>query len=674
MARKYKKKSQRGIYGESQLQAALQAVEGGMPLIRASKTHGVPARTLRRHRDKRVLFPGKVKLGRYQSTLPSEVEAALYDHIKFMEKRLYGLTTIDVRRLAFDVAEKWGIDCPFNKTTRMAGKDWLAGFFSRFPGLSIREPQGTSIARAVGFNRPKVDQFFNLYKEVLQENVSAMRVWNMDETGISTVQKPSKIVATKGVRQVGKMISGEKGRTITAICAMNAAGSYLPPALIFPRKRMVEVLMHGAPPDSLGLVSASGWTDGDLFVQWLEHFQKVTQATRESPHIIILDGHHSHKTLAAVDFAREHGIYMITLPPHCTHKMQPLDRTYFKSFKASYNAAADSWMVANPGKRISFYDVAGIFGKAYVRTATPEKAIKGFEMCGLWPFDPEVFQDEDFAAAEVTNEDAPNAAESSRAENATSEPQGEPSTQPQTRGTLPCAEPTPEPHEDPTTVVTVALVHHTNDESVEQDDGARDKTPSRDANEDSEQHPCSTNNGERKQRNAGISLASSSNYISAVDLIQALSPVPKLSTPRTRKRKAESAAILTSSPFKKTLQEKQAAKQKKSVKVTQNREQPAKGRKNADVRKTKGKSKKQSQRGKSKSGQDSESSDDEDWPCIVCAELWTNSRSREVWVECQLCKKWAHEKCTPGTHFFICPNCDSGSDISGGDESDDDIQ
>ena len=102
------------------------------------------------------------------------------------------------------------------------------------------------------------------------------------ETGISTVQERSKIVAIKGVRQVGKMISGEKPRTITAICAMKAAGSYLPPALLFTRKWIVAVLKHGAPTDSLGLASARGWTDGDLFVQWLEHFQKVTQATRES--------------------------------------------------------------------------------------------------------------------------------------------------------------------------------------------------------------------------------------------------------------------------------------------------------------------------------------------------------------------------------------------------------
>jgi hypothetical protein len=89
MTRIYIKKSQRGSYGEAQLQAALQTVDGGMPVIRASKIYGVPARTLRRHRDKQVLFPGKVKLGRYHSALPSDVETALHDHIKFMEKRLY---------------------------------------------------------------------------------------------------------------------------------------------------------------------------------------------------------------------------------------------------------------------------------------------------------------------------------------------------------------------------------------------------------------------------------------------------------------------------------------------------------------------------------------------------------------------------------------------------------
>ena len=35
-----------------------------------------------------------------------------------------------------------------------------------------------------------------------------------------------------------------------------------------------------------------------------------------------------------------------------------------------------------------------MFGKAYLRSFTPEKAIKGFACCGLWPFDENIFQTE----------------------------------------------------------------------------------------------------------------------------------------------------------------------------------------------------------------------------------------------------------------------------------------
>lgn len=229
----------------------------------------------------------------------------------------------------------------------------------------------------------------------------------MDETGITNVPSPSKIIATKGQRTVGKVTSGERGATVTVICAMRAAGAFLPPMFIYPRKRMIAALLTGTPPQSVGYTSASGWTDSDLFIKWLEHFVGFTNASKNNPHIIILDGHHSHKTLSAVTFARDNGLHLVTLPPHCTHKMQPLDRTYFKSLKSGYNVAADSWMVSHPGKRITFFDMAGIFGTAFLRTATPDKAIHGFKCSGLWPFDPMVFNDDDFQAAAVTEEAQP---------------------------------------------------------------------------------------------------------------------------------------------------------------------------------------------------------------------------------------------------------------------------
>lgn len=56
-----------------------------------------------------------------------------------MEKTLFGLTPSDVRRLAFDFAEKLGLDHRFSLETKMGGKDaWLAGFLECHQELSIR--------------------------------------------------------------------------------------------------------------------------------------------------------------------------------------------------------------------------------------------------------------------------------------------------------------------------------------------------------------------------------------------------------------------------------------------------------------------------------------------------------------------------------------------------------
>ena len=48
------------------------------------------------------------------------------------------------------------------------------------------------------------------------------------------------------MKQVGKLTSGECGKTIIIICCFNAAGTYIPPALIFPCKNMNDRLVKGA--------------------------------------------------------------------------------------------------------------------------------------------------------------------------------------------------------------------------------------------------------------------------------------------------------------------------------------------------------------------------------------------------------------------------------------------
>ena len=163
MVNNYKRKSNRQSWEERDMQSALDAVkQEGIGWLKAAKRFNVPQATLRRRaKGTNKLIHGTNKgLGRFQTTLPQEVETELLKHILDFESRLFGFTAIDVRKLAFELAEHQGFCHPFNKNKALAGWDWLKGFRSRHPELSLRCPEPTSAARAAAFNRPQVKRFF----------------------------------------------------------------------------------------------------------------------------------------------------------------------------------------------------------------------------------------------------------------------------------------------------------------------------------------------------------------------------------------------------------------------------------------------------------------------------------------------------------------------------------
>lgn len=411
MVRSYKRKSQLAAWDTENLQEALMKIRSNTLSIRqAASTYVIPKTTLIRHLHGNLIRDGEEKhLGR-TPVLSVEQERQFCAYIKLMQDRLFGLTTHDVRSLAYQYCVRNDIKHTFSNEKQLAGWDWLYGFLARNKDISLRIPEPTSFARAVGVNKPQVSKFFkNLGQIYDNEKFTADKVFNMDETGMSTVQRPQKVLAEKGKRNVGALTSAERGRHVTAVCSMSASGQHVPPMFIFPRKRMKSELMEGAPVGTIGRCSPSGYIDMDIFLDFLRHFVKSVKCSKESKVLLILDGHTSHtKSIDAISFARDNGVILLSLPPHCSHKLQPLDLAFFKPLNVYYSSECSKWLRSHPGHVITDFQMSHLITPAFAKAASIQTAVNGFRASGIWPYNPEVISEEDYAPAEVTDVPIPS--------------------------------------------------------------------------------------------------------------------------------------------------------------------------------------------------------------------------------------------------------------------------
>lgn len=154
-------------------------------------------------------------------------------------------------------------------------------------------------------------------------------------------------------------------------------------------------MLKNAPAGSDGAANPSGWMNGQIFLKYLEHFSKCAPSSKESPILLICDNHESHISIEVINFAREKGIVMLTIPPHCSHKLQPLDVGVFYSFKVFVGYEHDKWLLNNPGKTITIYEIAEFVKNAYSTSFT-----------GICEFNRNIFTEVDYLSSAVT--DRPN--------------------------------------------------------------------------------------------------------------------------------------------------------------------------------------------------------------------------------------------------------------------------
>lgn len=111
--------------------------------------------------------------------------------------------------------------------------------------------------------------------------------------------------------------------------------------------RLQQSWIENDPLGAFYSVSANGWTDNEIGVEWLRNvFDPQTKHRHPGePRLLILDGHGSHLTYYFVKYARENDIIILCFPAHATAMLQALDLVIFSVLSRAWTEVLERELV-----------------------------------------------------------------------------------------------------------------------------------------------------------------------------------------------------------------------------------------------------------------------------------------------------------------------------------------
>ena len=329
-------------YSKEAMESAIKEVENKTISIRgAARKYGISSSTLHDH-----------VTGKY-----SKVGAGGPTVLTYTEEREIALSLITLGEIGFgltkeianvvisDYLKENKIPNPFHNG--IPGRDWWERFKKRWPCISERQPQLLCKKRLTASHSSIINAWFDNLKCVFeksglsvtnQSSYELQRIWNCDETGLSTTVSSKFLLVRRGSKQVSEVSSGSGREYITVLTAGSASGELLPPFILYKGKNLYQRWTSNGLAGACYGISESGWMDGINFLSWFKNqfIPAVRHLTASGPVFLIFDGHYSHISLDLIKTARASNIQLICLPPNTTHLLQPLDVGLFSVLKKKW--------------------------------------------------------------------------------------------------------------------------------------------------------------------------------------------------------------------------------------------------------------------------------------------------------------------------------------------------
>ena len=214
---------------------------------------------------------------------------------------------------------------------------------------------------------------------------------------IGVMQTGKRIMSREAYKSGRVMKAGHDGNRefITLMACISAIGKKIPATLLYTGEsydlRSTWVKDLEDQDDFFFGASSNGWSNDAYGLQWLtEVFEPATRPTSpRTKRLLIVDGHSSHVNMAFINKCWELHIILLVLPPHSTHRLQPLDVLLFGLLSLRYHQELNKFSTRGLGmtsmKKKHFLK---LFRPAYRNSFTEENIQKAFAKPGIWPYNP----------------------------------------------------------------------------------------------------------------------------------------------------------------------------------------------------------------------------------------------------------------------------------------------